>query len=417
MQIARYMAGTCLALALASASAHGMVSVTSHGAKGNGATDDRPAIQAAIAATQGRGTLFFPFVGKGIYELATATDAEAVLRITAPIKIACEPGVWLRPSASITGAQSILYFVGTSLGSAPDAPVYPQAPTVVDGCNIGDPTSVVRHGNHGIVFDTSTMAPPHYQLFKRPIITNVTITAANLGRNSCLQAAPTGCAIFALNAPTNSTGGFVWATIEKSTLSGGVHLKLSGDSISLRDVVLPPNPLAPNASNLGVYASLIAGAGNLLLDKVSCQVLSGCVVLDNTESATLRDVTFEMLPFPNTNPRNTMIEIGVSAVVPSGYVGAVHILGGSIVSSDCTNKPYLISYGKAIGGFIDSVRLGHNCPSYPHALVHLGLDSRDIGIGAGIWWQNLSVTITDPAKKYDDLGTGNFRVHRVPATE
>jgi hypothetical protein len=376
----------------------------------DGVTDATPAIQACINAAQGGGTVHLVKNATGIFSLQSAYDAASIFHISKPIKIFCDPGVYLKPESSITAAQSILYFFGASLGQAIDSPLYPQEQTVFDGCNIGDPNSLTRYGNHCMVFDTSNMAPPDYPMFKRLRVSNVMCAAAKLGPNSCFNASPTGCAIYAKNSSANTSGGIPWAKFDHSTLAGGVNLWLSGDSITLEHDVFPPNPLQPSAGNFGIYANLIPGAGNLVIDKVNCQVLSDCVAIDNAESATIRDVTFEALNYPNLAPRNTMIEIGISTLVPSNMVGAVAIDGGSVVSSDCTNYPYLFSYGKAIGGAVGGgVRLGHNCTSYPHSLGFMGVSSQNIMLGS-IWWQNSSVTITNTAQEYTNYGTNNSRV-------
>jgi hypothetical protein len=70
------------------------ISVRDHGAKGDGATDDKPAIQAAVAAIEvrGGGEIYFPFTGLP-YQLASPVAWEAD---NCNIRFHFEPGASLR---------------------------------------------------------------------------------------------------------------------------------------------------------------------------------------------------------------------------------------------------------------------------------------------------------------------------------
>lgn len=366
----------------------------------NGISDATPAIQSCIS---NGGTIYLPKTTTGIYNLNSGYNSLAVLYGSSPVKIICDTGVWLRPTSAITNTQSIIYFVG-SLDTN-------QASTLAEGCSIGDPTypNTVRYGNHGIVFDTTVIG----SLFKQPNVTGIFIQPANLGKNSCLHLPPSGCAIYVNNSSSNLTGGTVWATFEKSRLYGGVFLWNAGDHIVLRDVVFPPDLSDTNASNLGLYANLIAGAGNLILDNVNSQALAGHVIIDNSTSTTLINPEFEQIG-PSTQPNNTMVEFGASTLVTSGVVGSPKIIGGSIISSDCVNKPYLIAFDNSIGGKLDT-QLGHNCTSYSHSLIWLGVQSQKTIIEASTWWEKNGNTITINSEKYNvGLGTGNALTVTTP---
>jgi hypothetical protein len=119
-------------------------------------------------------------------------------------------------------------------------------------------------------------------MFIRPHVLNVHIASANLGEYSCLERI--ACALFVDNVASNGTGGVFQGLFEHSTLAGGVNLWNAGDSITLRDVYFPPDQTNPRASNMGVYANLIAGAGGLTLSGVNCQVKDGCLIVDSASS-------------------------------------------------------------------------------------------------------------------------------------
>jgi hypothetical protein len=385
------------------------VSGRSYGAVDDNSTDNTPLIQAAInyAITNIR-TLYLPRRNTGVYLLNTAFSASQVLNIPGPIRIVCEPGVWLKPSSSITNAQSILYFTGVTTNEIV------VSKTIVDGCNIGDPTATTRFGNHGIVFDTTAACGATCPEFVQPVVENLKITYANINAHSCFTST-SGCAIYVNNIASNTSGGTFGAVFKDSMLAGGVYFGNAGDSNSVVRVFFPPDLTDANASNQGVYANLITGAGVLLLDTVNCQVLNGCLIVDNASSVDIKNSNFEQISTNGEN-NNAIIDIGSSVLVTTLGVGGVHIDGGSIVSSDCTNHPFLITFNKVGGGSFDNVRLGENCGSYPHAMVQLTANSSYIYIGIGnTWFANGSIVpFASPTVKYSNLGTNNYTA--TPAT-
>jgi hypothetical protein len=378
------------------------VSVIDFGAVDDNSTDNTAKIQAAITyATANIRTLYFPRRNTGVYLLNTAFNSAQVLNITAPLRMVCEPGVWLKPSSSITNAQSILYFTGVTTNE-----IF-VSKTIVDGCNIGDPTATTRFGNHGIVFDTTAANTE----FVQPVVKNIKVTYSNINSHGCINnSLISGCAIFVNNIATNTSGGTFGAVFEKSMLNGGVNLLNAGDSITIRDVFFAPDLTDANASNQGVYASLITGAGVLLLDNINCQVLHGCLIVDNAASVEVKNSNFEQISTNGEN-NNSIIDLGSSVVVASAGVAAVHIIGGSIASSDCTNHPFLISFNKVGGAFFDALRLGENCASYPHALVQMTSNSSFVGIGAGnSCFLNGVGTACISGVEYTNSGTNNYKV-------
>jgi hypothetical protein len=379
------------------------ISVADFGAIDDNSTDNTPKIQAAInqAQTHGR-TLYFPLNSTGVYLLNTAFNSVAVLSITSPIRMVCEAGVWLKPSSSITNGQSILYF------TAPTTAEIVQTRVIVDGCNIGDPAATTRFGNHGIVFDTTAGGTSQ---FAQPVVQNIKVTYSNINSHACINNVTiAGCAIFVNNIATNTSGGTYGAVFQNSMLNGGVNLLNAGDSNALINVFFAPDLTDANASNQGVYASLITGAGVLLLDNINCQVLHGCLIVDNAASVEVKNSNFEQIS-TNVENNNSMIDLGSSIIIASAGVGAVHIIGGSIVSSDCTNHPFLITFNKVGGAFFDALRLGMNCPSYPHALVQMTSNSSFIGIGAGnTCFNNGATTACIAGFEYVNSGTNNYKV-------
>jgi hypothetical protein len=377
------------------------LSVTDFGAVDDNSTDNTAKIQAAINQAQSLGrTLYFPITNNGVYLLNTAFNSSRVLNITAPLKMFCEPGVWLKPSGAITTAQSILYFTGTSAATE-----LVQGKVIIDGCNIGDPAATVRTGNHAIVFDTTNSTT---SLFVQPTVQNIKVTYSNINSHACFSSTA-GCAIMVLNNSANTTGGTYGALFANSMLAGGVNFTLAGDSNALRDVFFPPDLTDANASNEGVYANLITGAGVLLLDNVNCQVLNGCLIVDNAASVEVKNPNFEQIG-TNVENNNSMIDLGSSVIATTVGVGPVHIIGGNIASSDCTNHPFLITYNKVAGGFFDGLRLGANCATYPHAMMQVTSNAVGVGIGAGnTWFLNGAITTTT-AQQYSAVAANAYKI-------
>jgi hypothetical protein len=374
------------------------------GAVDDNSTDNTPKIQAAINAVTagggtGGGTLKVPRTNTGVYLLNTALNSFAVLEGTAPFKLECDPGVWLKPSSSITNTQSILYFI------APTTIELVQTKMVVNGCNIGDPTQTTRFGSNGIVFDTTAGTSSQ---FVQPIVYNVKITYANINATSCF-ANKVGCGILVLSSASNSSGGTYGSVFEKSMLNGGVNYQFAGDSNTLRDVFFTPDLTDANASNEGVYANLILGAGVLLLDTVNCQINNGCLIVDNSASTEVKNSNFEQVG-RNSEPNGAMIDLGHSVLATTAGLGPVHIVGGNVASSDCTNNPFLIIFDKVAGGSFDHLRLGANCATYPHAMVQVTANALAVAIGASnTYFLNGNITTT-VGQQYSAVAANAYKI-------
>jgi hypothetical protein len=355
----------------------------------DGATDAAPTLQAAINATPVGGTLYIPFQGTGACLLNSAFNGFAVLLFSQPLKLICDPGVWLEPSSAITNSQSILYFI------APTTLELLQPKTVISGCKIGNPNATTRFGNHGIVFDTTAGITSE---FVQPLVENVKITYANIDPHSCFLEL-SGCAILVDNVASNTTGGTLGATFRNSMLAGGVYLSHAGDSITISDVFFPPDLTDANASQEGVYANLISGAGALRLENVNCQVLDGCLVVDNATSVFVTNPNWEQIAL-NSENNSTMTDLGLSVAATTVSVGPVVFEGGQIISDDCTNHPFLITYGAVAGGYFSGVSFIHNCPSYPHALIDIQASSQFVGIGQGNLYRGGGTILTSTTQQY-----------------
>ncbi len=295
------------------------VNVADFGAVGDGATDDRVAIQAAIDATPAGGTLLF---GPYTYAVSKAAGAYCLTR-SSPITMIGTQATSIKPLASATSTVDVIYLNGAGTG------VYLQ--TIIDGIFFGDNTAGTRNGRHAIVFDTQAAGA----YFGRPIVRNCYLQ----------QSATTGAfGIFHVNSAVNNpNGGLYGALFEGNTVSG-ISLNASGDSIWVANNLLTGN-------QAGVYANLVADAGNLVISQNNSSAAAGAVVIDRCVTASIIDNEFEQ-QVTNTVAENAIIVLrGTTATL-----GPVAVLRNMVQDTPGTGDPYLVYVGAADAAVIDQNR-------------------------------------------------------------
>jgi hypothetical protein len=207
----------------------------------DGVTDDRQALQQAVNSTPMGGTLHISAQNTTAGCMVSKGGGSYAILITQPIHIVCDIGVAISPTAAVNSVSSVLYFQGNVLGFT--------FPTIIEGCLIGNLGVATRNGLHGIVFDTLAAGVA----FRAPIVRNVYIQAGTTGN---------GYGIAAFNNVTNNPGGGTYGAIfgDGSIIQGGIYLSGVGDSITIRDAIIPQNT-AVGADNNGIYILIANGAG------------------------------------------------------------------------------------------------------------------------------------------------------------
>lgn len=227
-----------------------VVSVRDFGAKGDGVTDDRAAIQAAINSLNfiRGGTVLLPI---GRYKM-TASGGRCLL-IDRPIIFEGQ-GAWsvLWPEVSLTGTDDIIHIVPN--------PATNPAHTVIRDMFIGNPETGSRTGRHGIYVNTQAVgAYLPTPLFER----------LNMAQGS-------GRSIFHINNPTNNpNGGMYGATIRDNTLRGGIYLDATGDSVYIYGNVI--TDLVGVGATVGVYAAMVTGASVLNITNNNITTINGAI--------------------------------------------------------------------------------------------------------------------------------------------
>lgn len=299
--------------------ARDILHVDDFGAVGDGTTDDRVAIQAAIVATPSGGTLLF---GPKVYAVSKAAAAYC-LAASSPITLLGSQGTAIKPLATATSTTDVLYLTGSPFG------IYQQ--TIIDGIFIGDPSAGTRNGRHALVFDTT--AAGNY--FGRPVVRNCYLQ----------QSATTGSygLYHSNNGTNNPNGGLYGAVIEGNHISG-IALIISGDSIWIRNNILTGN-------QEGVYANLVADAGNLVISQNNSSAAAGAVVVDRCVTCEIIDNEFEQ-QVTNTGSNNAIIDLKGT----TSTLGPVHVLRNMIQDVAATGDPYMVRVGAASGAVVDQNR-------------------------------------------------------------
>jgi hypothetical protein len=346
------------------------VSVKDFGAVGDGVTDDTVAIQNAIdaGATSGK-RLYFP---RGTYIVSDANADNACLVVQYPIQILGDGPFYtaIKPAAGVAGTVNTITF-NPNPAFAPDF-------TSVEKIFIGDPSTGLRQGAHGLFLSTQAV---------NQNLPKFTVRDCYIGQGG-------GYAIYHLNVPANNVNGGLYAALfENSSLKGGIRLENSGDSIVVRNNIL-------SGTGTGVYAALISGASLLsILDNNITTNQSAIVILSGMRVNILRNNIEHYVAGSSSN--------AVIDVISSGgtYVAGV-IQQNLIAIFGATDATSLITLREARGTLIqDNVFLSGIAGK---TAVTLSNTCVDVRIGANSY----NAAIATSGTKVNDSGTGTMGVKK-----
>jgi len=260
-------------------------SVKDFGAKGDGVSDDRAAIQAAIDALSPHGGILR--IPRGTYIVSDS------LKITKPIRLIGD-GFYsaIKPSPGFSASVAVIHVT-------PD-PRYALNLTLIQGIFVGDPNTGKRRGSHGIFLDTQVAGArlPKFTL-----------------RDSYI-AQGGGRAVFHLNTRRNNVeGGLYAALFENNELKGGLHFEQSGDSIVVRGNII-------SGVGVGIYAALVSGASMLAIEDNNITSVGGAIKIDSGSRPQIRKNNIEQVSPGGSN--GAMIDVN----------GALHPMYGGVIEGN-----------------------------------------------------------------------------------
>lgn len=383
------------------------LSVKQFGAKGNGTTDDRPSIQAAIDASLPGGTLYIPTTNASFYSMSKASGSYC-LSVTKPVNIVGD-GLYsaLNPDATATALVD-------TINLTPSA-AYGFYGMSWDNFAIGNPNTGNRNGRHGIFIDTqavgSQLSKP---VFRRLFIGQGNGTLPN--------------AIYHVNNGTNNVNGGMYCAeiVDCPALKGGVSLNASGDSN-----IIQRNNI--NGNGIGVYASVVSGASLLTIMDNNITTNGGQIRIDagsrtkilhnNIEQQGATTGSTIMIYLSGLNGTMTMCEVRgnhLGAFTGANMTANVQIganVFGTIVEDNTMLNANIGFTGPCINNAGVSTRVGFN--NYGTNIITGVTDtgSGTMGVKKPLTLANGWVTLSGyPAPYYFKDITGTVTIHGEVST-
>ena len=291
------------------------------------ASTNRVAFQNCVNALGNKGgTVLVP---AGIYQISDS--AGACLKITVPVVFQGQgQATCIKPASTVNAASHIIQFVPN--------PAVNCAGTVLRNFFIGDPTNGTRYGLSGIFIDTQVASAQ---------VKNLLIEGVYIGQNT----GATSYGIYHLNNPANNVnGGMFGSTIRNNVITGGIYLDGSGDSINIYDNIISDlgGSLGAGYNQIGIYASMVTGAGQLNIERNNITTTGGAIVVDKGRRV---HIMFNNIEQPTTGGHNSaMIDI-------NGGVGTVYdtvIYGNNLGAFTSTGIVYNIRTNNAVGVTIEN---------------------------------------------------------------
>ena len=350
----RGLLGTGAAL-LAAIPAQAAIDAAAFGAVGDGMRDDTDALQRAIDALgPAGGTLRLV---KGVYPVRDRKGTGACLTAGSGLRLIGDGPMQTVIRPETPGADALLI--------APKAQWAADFPRI-EAVFIGDHRNGKRIGRHGIRVATRTAGAhiPHFALIDSYI------------------GAGDGAAFAHDNDPAaNSNGGVYAATIAGCTLSGGIVLSQSGDSIVVRENII-------TGGGIGIDATLIKGASLLSILDNNITSLRGAVrIRGGARINVLRNNCEHQRPSPGS------ICIDLDGCVP--IVGGT--IGQNLLSTFTrTGFTRLLRLRNALGVAVEGNCFAAGSPGVVG--IDIGPGCRDIRIGSNVWNANVQPRLADASR-------------------
>lgn len=340
---------------------------------GTSTYDCRAAIQAAIDSMGLRGgDLFLP---RGTYELSQAGANDWCLKLVAPTVMRGE-GYFtvLKAKASVASSCHTIAFV--------PSPLVDCSQSRICDMFIGDPNTGTRNGYYGIFLDTRGSGS---------YLPELTISDIFVGESG-------QCAIAHLHDPNRApapgdgvNGGLYSATIEGCQLRGGIRLDSSGDSIRILGNII-------SGEQIGIYASIIAGASQLHIIGNNITSTQGAIKLDRASRPHIIGNNIEQVVVGNNNS-SSMINLAGG----NGAIIQPLIAGNNMGAFSGTGINQCIRVNSSEGGLIqDNSFLPSSATQYG---ITLNAGAQHMRVG----WNQYGSGST---RRVQDSGTGTMGVAR-----
>lgn len=306
----------------------GIINVKLYGALGDGATDDTDAIANAIAAVPYGGALYIP---TGAYKVV-GSGAQIFTRAT-PIAIYGD------------GPSNSVILVGSTVPSTRDvfkfAPTSATAGWILHDFQISGQSGTPL-GQNAIYIDTTASGAQAYNFYIERML--ILPTA---GGNS----------IKAVN--TQSSGGLHNSVFYDNNLES-ISLANVGDSVVIRNNAIN----SASATNAGIFAYQVAGAGNLQIVGNNIGTLAGHIIIDAGVSPIIRDNELET-PAGVANTYGFMVDlrgrsdasvvaftgsISTTTLTVSAVASGVIAVGQTIFGTGIADQTQIIALGTGTGG-------------------------------------------------------------------
>lgn len=271
------------------------INVKSFGAVGNGATNDRTAIQAAIDACPVGGTLLLPPTLNGYLLKNTSLSDTELLLITKPIRF-----VGLKEYSKLLIDDSVPNTCDV-IRMSPNM-IYDGSNYELEGITIRTVTNNSMAGRHAINLDTSGSG----QLFKRLLVYR------------CEFYATGGWSIYTSSNPTDTNGCLFTSQIDKNIMYSGIYLNRAGDSIIISDNVI--------TGYNGFYADLVFGSNSMVFRENNFTARGGFMYKNGNNLKILYN-NFEVAYNPMSLVNNAYIDIDGPA---SDHLYTVDIIGNNL---------------------------------------------------------------------------------------
>lgn len=221
-------------------------SVRQFSAKGDGSTNDGPAVRNAVAATAKYfgGAIRVPY---GTFALDATSGASIAL--STPVTIIGDSGLYscLQQSGSGSSDDGIVATPAVSGGTS----VANWSMWKLQGFSFTNPSTGSRSGRHGVYMNTGTAGAQ----IPKPIVRDVEIGSS---------AVAGGLGIWHYNLSANNYNGGMYAGLfDNNIISGGMRLDNSGDSICVTNNIISG---LSSCTNVGLYVSLTQAPNASLLE-------------------------------------------------------------------------------------------------------------------------------------------------------
>ena len=343
------------AAVLAAAPGRAAIDAAAFNVRGDGEHDDTAALQAAIDALgPAGGTLR---LAKGVYRVRAPAGSTACLTARCGLRLIGEGAMQTIIRPETPGADALLIV---------PSPVWAADFTRVEAVFIGDHRNGKRIGRHGIRVVTRSAGAhiPHFALIDTYI------------------GAGEGAAFAHENDPAaNPNGGVYAATIAGCTLSGGVVLSQSGDSIVVRENII-------TGGGIGIDATLIKGSSLLSILDNNITTLRGAVRI---RGGARIDILRNNCEHQRPSPGGICVDLD----------GGIPIVGGTIAQNllstfTGTGFAELLRLRNAFGIAVEGNCFAAGSPGVVG--INIGPGCRDIRVGSNVWNANVRPRLVDPVR-------------------